>query len=237
MLLNTWIAGSFWILVFGRGSQVRCRQCWSARSNVCATLVAKVHTSLWRRSVSSHHRRSKCWRSVASIRSVPRITDNRFLERWFSHDAGYGLRRQSQVLAFPKRWFLSLGLVLGFPIDVFKLIAASPFLGQQHGYADPAPTEAYYALAEAVGCFPGAPSANYKDTVFNCLLKADTNLLQSANVNVSSSGRFGTWAFLPVTDGVYIQNTPSKQLPSEQVNGMNMLVGVGYSLDYLSFPY
>jgi carboxylesterase type B len=36
---------------------------------------------------------------------------------------------------------------------------------------------------------------------------------------------FGTWAFLPVTDGVLVQSLPSTQLLEKRVNGRSLLVG------------
>ena len=50
--------------------------------------------------------------------------------------------------------------------------------------------------------------------------------LQNASYWVSFSGRYGTWGFLPVTDGTFVQDLPSQQLLKKKVNGLNMLVGV-----------
>lgn len=36
---------------------------------------------------------------------------------------------------------------------------------------------------------------------------------------------YGTWVFLPVTDGVFVQDEPSRQLLEQRVNGRNALVG------------
>ena len=109
----------------------------------------------------------------------------------------------------------------------FQLIAASPYLPQQYGYADFNPSQSYYAFASAAGCFgnPPLPQGNLSSSIFECLVKADSATLQKASAVISGSGRFGTWAFLPVTDGVFIQQLPSQQLLSKQVNGVNMLVG------------
>lgn len=49
--------------------------------------------------------------------------------------------------------------------------------------------------------------------------------LMNASTAVSQSGTWGTWAFLPVTDGVIIQDIPSKQLSKGRVNGLNHLSG------------
>ncbi|KAL8724491.1 MAG: hypothetical protein Q9166_007925 [cf. Caloplaca sp. 2 TL-2023] len=102
-------------------------------------------------------------------------------------------------------------------------IAASPYLPQQFGYADFVPTQSYYAFAAAVGCFNGVAQSNYNNSIFRCLISKDTETLQNASSYVSSSGRFNTGAFLPVTDGSFIQQLPSQQLLMKKVNGRRML--------------
>lgn len=47
----------------------------------------------------------------------------------------------------------------------------------------------------------------------------------NASAAVSQSGNWGTFAFLPVTDGKFIQERPSKQLAEGRVNGLNHLAG------------
>ena len=46
-----------------------------------------------------------------------------------------------------------------------------------------------------------------------------------ASAQVSQSGSWGTFAFLPVTDGVFIQERPSKALMEGKVNGLNHVAG------------
>ncbi|KAL8753249.1 MAG: hypothetical protein Q9199_005181 [Rusavskia elegans] len=104
-------------------------------------------------------------------------------------------------------------------------IAASPYLPQQFGYADFVPTQSYYAFASAVGCFDGLAQNNRNTSIFNCLVSKDTDTLQNASSTISGSSRYGTWAFLPVTDGRFIQETPSQQLLAKRVNGRRMLSG------------
>ena len=98
---------------------------------------------------------------------------------------------------------------------------------QQYGYADFVPSQSYYAFASAVGCFgpPALAQNNISNSIFQCLLNKDTETLQNASAFISASGRVGTWGFLPVTDGVFVQQLPSQQLLQKQVNGVNMLVG------------
>ncbi|KAL8733069.1 MAG: hypothetical protein Q9181_003724, partial [Wetmoreana brouardii] len=102
-------------------------------------------------------------------------------------------------------------------------IAASPYLPQQFGYADFVPSQSYYVFASTVGCFNGLPQGNVGNSIFDCLVSKDTETLQNASAYVSSSGRYGTPGFLPVTDGSLIQELPSQQLLTKRVNGRRML--------------
>jgi len=49
--------------------------------------------------------------------------------------------------------------------------------------------------------------------------------LMNASAKISGSGTYGTWGFLPVTDGIFVQQLPSQQLLQKQVNGKNALLG------------
>ena len=108
-------------------------------------------------------------------------------------------------------------------------IAASPYLPQQYGYNGSVPLQSYHAFASAAGCFgPSAlPQNDLDSSIFACLVSQDTATLQYASASVSGSSRYATWAFLPVTDGVFIQQLPSQQLLKQQVNGRSILIGVG----------
>ena len=113
-------------------------------------------------------------------------------------------------------------------------LAASPYLPQQYRYDDVVPSQKYYAFASAAGCL--APSESPQnitsDSIFRCLVKKDTITLQNASATVSGSSRYGTWAFVPVTDGSFVQQLPSQQLLKMQVNGNSILVGVGSHFPY-----
>ncbi|KAH6625111.1 acetylcholinesterase precursor [Boeremia exigua] len=103
-------------------------------------------------------------------------------------------------------------------------IAASPYLPKQYAFNHWVPTQSYYAFAEAAGCPVGAyRSAN--ETIFDCLVSRDTATLSNASAEVSTTGTFGTWGFLPVTDGVFVQDVPSRQLLDKRLNGRSLLVG------------
>jgi carboxylesterase type B len=108
-------------------------------------------------------------------------------------------------------------------------IAASPFLPRQYAYNDQAPTQAYYSFASQAGCSLGA-FGNGSETLFDCLVSKDATTLRDAAIAVTNTGMYGTWAFLPVTDGVFIQDTPSEQLLRKRVNGRNVLVGNNASM-------
>jgi carboxylesterase type B len=54
------------------------------------------------------------------------------------------------------------------------------------------------------------------------LRKADISLLASANINISESGFYGTYAFLPVIDKEFIHNRPSEALAKGMVNGVRI---------------
>lgn len=93
-----------------------------------------------------------------------------------------------------------------------KTISASPYLPMQHGYKDWVPSQSYYAFAIAAGCPPTSAYGNSSQTIFDCLVDQNTKMLQNASQHVSGSGKYGTWAFLPVTDGSFIQQSTSQQL-------------------------
>jgi carboxylesterase type B len=103
-------------------------------------------------------------------------------------------------------------------------IAASPYLPKQYEYKDWVPSQNYYAFASQAGCTIGG-YGNASQTIFDCLLSKDTATLQNASIAVTASVTFGTWAFLPVTDGVLVQSLPSTQLLEKRVNGRSLLVG------------
>ncbi|KAL5407129.1 hypothetical protein PMIN03_007361 [Paraphaeosphaeria minitans] len=107
----------------------------------------------------------------------------------------------------------------------FQSITASPYLPQQYHYKDWVPSQSYYAFAIAAGCPPTWAYGNSSQTIFECLISQSTETLQSASELVSQSGTLGSWGFLPVTDDVFIQSTPSKALLERKVNGLSHLSG------------
>ncbi|KAK8119788.1 uncharacterized protein PG998_004414 [Apiospora kogelbergensis] len=101
------------------------------------------------------------------------------------------------------------------------VISASPYLPTQWDYSDTQPSESYYRFAQEVGCLTDEIAAN--GSVFDCLVSQDSATLQTASDAVSASGRYGQWAFIPVTDGTLIKERPSVQLLSGEVNGIRVL--------------
>ncbi|KAJ5800491.1 CAZyme family CE10 [Penicillium psychrosexuale] len=104
-----------------------------------------------------------------------------------------------------------------------NVIAASPYTTDLHQYDGKVPTGHYQDFAARAGCYNGANVS--EAAVFDCLVNADTDTLQYASANVSISGAWGTWAFLPVVDGDFIQELPSKQLYTKKVSGKRVLSG------------
>ncbi|CAI6243033.1 unnamed protein product [Periconia digitata] len=118
---------------------------------------------------------------------------------------------------------ISYGGTLGTTLFT-NSITSSPYLPTQYKYNDFVPTQAYYAFATAAGCPPTYAYGRNSQTIFNCLQKQDTEILKQASHNVSTTGgSFGSWAFLPVTDGNFLQETPSQALLKRKVNGLRHL--------------
>ncbi|KAF2730551.1 alpha/beta-hydrolase [Polyplosphaeria fusca] len=99
-----------------------------------------------------------------------------------------------------------------------NIISASPWIPNQYNYDHEVPTKHYDDFAEAAGC------GNADDTL-QCLRDADSAVLQNASAKVSEAGPFGTFAFLPVTDGTFVQQRPTQQLTSKVLKGKRILTG------------
>ncbi|KAK8043108.1 carboxylesterase [Apiospora phragmitis] len=102
-----------------------------------------------------------------------------------------------------------------------RVIASSPYLPTQWEYSDTRPSESYYRFAQEVGCLTDEIAAN--GSVFDCLVSQDSATLQTASDAVSASGRYGQWAFTPVTDNTLVKERPSVQLLSGDVGGTQVL--------------
>jgi len=106
-----------------------------------------------------------------------------------------------------------------------NIVAASPYLPMQYPYNGWEPSQSYYAFAEVAGCLSGRAYGNSSTKVIDCLRQAPSDALQNANAIVGASGTWGTWAFLPVTDGDFVRQRPSQQLTSGKVNGKRVMSG------------
>ncbi|KAF1926615.1 alpha/beta-hydrolase [Didymella exigua CBS 183.55] len=99
-----------------------------------------------------------------------------------------------------------------------NVITASPWIPFQYKYNDDQPTNAYNDFVAAARC------SNSKEKL-QCLRDADTVVVQNASAKVSEAGPFGTFAFLPVTDGSFVKQRPSQQLAARAVKGVRVLSG------------
>ncbi|PYI00819.1 carboxylesterase family protein [Aspergillus sclerotiicarbonarius CBS 121057] len=106
-----------------------------------------------------------------------------------------------------------------------NIIAASAYSPPSYDYNDRVPEKYYKNFAELAGCGPHSTGLGKYPTTFDCLVAAPSARLQNASAIVSSSGLFGTFAFLPVVDGDLIQERPSLQLSRGKVSGKRILVG------------
>ncbi|KAI0112061.1 Alpha/Beta hydrolase protein [Nemania sp. FL0031] len=103
-----------------------------------------------------------------------------------------------------------------------NIIAASPYFPTVYRYSDSFTTVRYNKFVELAGC--SEPVAN--KTTFDCLVAADTEVLQNASGTVSTTiGYWGSFAFLPVIDDDYIRERPAAQLSRAKLSGKRVLVG------------
>ena len=107
----------------------------------------------------------------------------------------------------------------------------------QYNYNDWVPSQSYYAFAGQAGCLTYPTAQNSQVPIFQCLQNASTAVLQNASAVISASANYGEWGFLPVTDGTYITQLPSRQLLKKQVNGVRMLTGNNANEGPLFVPY
>ena len=107
-------------------------------------------------------------------------------------------------------------------------MTASPFLPHQYNYNDWIPSQAYYAFAAEANCSINRPYGynQSSQTIFDCLVNASTETLQIASYRTEGSGAFYQYTFVPVTDGVFVQERPSQQITEGRLNGVNTLTGV-----------
>lgn len=97
-----------------------------------------------------------------------------------------------------------------------NIIAASPWIPYQYNYNDAIPNNVYADFVSAAGC----SSATDR---LKCLRTVNSEVLQKASAQVSEAGPFGTFAFLPVTDNIFVMKRPTEALLSRSIAGKRIL--------------
>ncbi|KXJ90658.1 Alpha/Beta hydrolase protein [Microdochium bolleyi] len=115
----------------------------------------------------------------------------------------------------------------GHDAGLFKNIyVSSPYLPPIYTSDDPVPMDHYQEFARLAGCPVTSPCASHGKDVFECLVSTDSSVLQNAsNVVAATRGYFGSFAWLPVVDGTFINDSPVHQLSRGAVAGKRVLVG------------
>ncbi|KAK0463608.1 Alpha/Beta hydrolase protein [Desarmillaria tabescens] len=91
-------------------------------------------------------------------------------------------------------------------------ITSSTFLPSQYAFNDVVPEFLYNTVVSRTNCTSAANS-------LTCLQNSDASLLEQINVDLCSSGFFGTFVFVPVVDGEFITQRPTIAMRQGKVNG------------------
>ncbi|KAG7097780.1 hypothetical protein E1B28_005099 [Marasmius oreades] len=91
-------------------------------------------------------------------------------------------------------------------------IASSPYLPAQYKYDDKIPMTLYKQVVDGVNC----TSAH---DALACPRQTDTKALQTINSNINAAGFYGSFNFVPVVDGKFITQRPTKSMRQGKVNG------------------
>lgn len=102
-------------------------------------------------------------------------------------------------------------------LRIAQIIASSPYLPPQLDVGDSSSNALFNKFALAALCPPALPNT------LSCLRSRNTIALQAANYRVGGSGSYGTFSFVPVVDGRFIQRRPTLELAAGRVNGENVL--------------
>jgi carboxylesterase type B len=91
-------------------------------------------------------------------------------------------------------------------------ISSSLFLPSQYKFNDPIPELLFSEVVSQTNCTSAA-------NALACLRASNVNALQAANNEINTSGFFGTFTFVPVIDGQFITERPTKLMNAGKVNG------------------
>ncbi|KAH6909222.1 Alpha/Beta hydrolase protein [Coprinopsis sp. MPI-PUGE-AT-0042] len=95
-------------------------------------------------------------------------------------------------------------------------ISSSLFIPSQYPYDHRIPEGIYSQVVSLTGC------SNSTSTL-ECLRKADVGKIQAANLQISSESFAGTFPWVPVVDGTFIEERPMKALQGGKINSRSVL--------------
>ncbi|TFK27821.1 cephalosporin esterase [Coprinopsis marcescibilis] len=96
-------------------------------------------------------------------------------------------------------------------------ILSSPYLPPQYPFDHDIPESMFSNVLALTGCSESSDPTE-------CLRAADPTVLQAANLQVNNEAFSGTFAFVPVVDGTFIKDSPSRLLSRGKVNTKHILV-------------
>ncbi|KAF8879332.1 Alpha/Beta hydrolase protein [Gymnopilus junonius] len=98
-------------------------------------------------------------------------------------------------------------------------MTSSTFLPPQYKYNDHIPEVIYNETVAQSNC------SSAIDTL-DCLRQADLSILQPINTDIEAAGFFGTFTFVPVVDGEFITDRPTKLLKEGKINTHALVLSV-----------
>ncbi|KAJ7149773.1 alpha beta-hydrolase [Mycena crocata] len=95
-------------------------------------------------------------------------------------------------------------------------ITSSSFLPPQYRFDDRIPEMLFSEVVAQTNCTASSDA-------MACLRAADATVLETANTNINNAGFFGTFVVIPVIDGTFITQSPTRALLEGKVNGKALL--------------
>ncbi|KAJ7149815.1 Alpha/Beta hydrolase protein [Mycena crocata] len=95
-------------------------------------------------------------------------------------------------------------------------ISSSSFLPSQYRFDDRIPEILFSQVVAQSNCTASSDA-------MACLRAADATVLETANTNINNAGFFGTFVVIPVIDGTFITQSPTRALLEGRVNGEALL--------------